>query len=146
MGKIKDMAPSGTPIPLRGIFFDLDDTLIGYADAERAALAASCLHAARIIPTIRPYDLARAIHEVYKAQFAYGTPGFQELAVLPANDFRRCLTIAALERQGVPAEPELVAELIAAYEEAEAEALHPFPEAIETLSRLRPHLRLGIIT
>jgi len=139
-------APHPSPLPLRGIFFDLDDTLIGYADAERAALTASCLRAAKIIPEIRPAALARAIYDVYKTGFAYGTPGYQALANLSIDEFRRCLTTAALERQGIAPEEALVAELVAAYGAAETEALRAFPEAAETLERLRQHFRLGIIT
>jgi putative hydrolase of the HAD superfamily len=131
---------------LCGIFFDLDDTLIGYAEAERAALTASCQYAARIFPAIRPHDLARAIYEIYKSRFAYGTSGFQELATLPVETFRRRLTIAALEYQRIEPATELVHTLVATYAEAESRALRAFADAAATLEALRPYLTLGVIT
>jgi N-acylneuraminate-9-phosphatase len=132
--------------PLRGIFFDLDDTLIGYAEAEQAALRSSCLLAASLNPAIHPGTFAHAIYDIYKTRFAYGTSGYSELASLPVLEFRRCLTVAALERIGVAVDASLVDRLMATYEAAETEALKAFPEAKETLTQLRPHFQLGVIT
>lgn len=137
--------------PLRGIFFDLDDTLIGYAEAERSALLAGCLHAARARPAgdgrpaIDPDTLAQAIYEAYARRYAYGTPGYRELATLSVTDFRRLLTEDALRSFGIE-DPGLAEALIGAYARAEEQALAAFPDAEETLRRLRPHFRLGLIT
>jgi putative hydrolase of the HAD superfamily len=132
--------------PLRGIFFDLDDTLIGYAEAEQAALRSSCLLAARLNPAIHAITFAHAIYDIYKTRFAYGTPGYTELASLPIGEFRRRLTEAALRQIGVTPDPSLVPCLMAAYDTAEAASLKAFPEAKETLAQLRPHFKLGVIT
>ena len=143
--------------PLRGIFFDLDDTLIGYAEAERSALLAGCTLAARARPAgdgrpggdgrpaIDPDTLAEAIYEAYARRYAYGTPGYGELATLSVTDFRRLLTEDALRSFGI-ADPDLTEALIAAYARAEAQALTAFPDAETTLRRLRPHFRVGLIT
>jgi putative hydrolase of the HAD superfamily len=140
------MSLPDAPAPLRGIFFDLDDTLISYAEAEQAALRSSCLLAARLNPAIHAGTFARAIYDIYKTRFAYGTPGYNELASLPVAEFRRRLTEAALGQIGVTADTAFVTELMGAYEAAEAEALKAFPEARETLTQLRPHFQLGVIT
>ncbi len=140
------MSQPDVSAPLRGIFFDLDDTLIGYAEAEQAALRSSCLLAADLNPAIHAGAFAQAIYDIYKTRFAYGTTGYNELASLPVLEFRRCLTEAALERIGVEVDITLVDRLMAAYDAAETEALKAFPEAKETLARLRPHFQLGVIT
>ncbi|MBC8102852.1 MAG: HAD family hydrolase [Cytophagales bacterium] len=132
--------------PLQGIFFDLDDTLIGYAEAERAALTASCRLAAQLNPALQASALAHAIYDIYKTRFAYGTPGYGELATLSVSGFRLHLTEAALAQLGVEANGAFVAALMDAYESAETQTLRVFPEAVETLSRLRLHFRLGVIT
>ena len=134
---------------LRGIFFDLDDTLIGYAEAEQSALLAGCALAARAQAdgrrAIDADTLAQAIYEAYARRYAYGTPGYRELATLPVEEFRRLLTRDALDSFGIE-DPVLTETLIRAYARAEEQALAAFPDAEETLRRLRPHVRLGLIT
>lgn len=140
------MASPDALTPLRGIFFDLDDTLIGYAKAEQAALRSSCLLAHQLNPAIHAGDFALAIYEIYKTRFAYGLPGYSELASLTVAEFRRRLTETALQQLGVGVDASFVSRLMAAYDAAEVEALKAFPEAKETLARLRPHFQLGVIT
>lgn len=130
---------------LRGIFFDLDDTLIDYAEAERSALLAGCALAARRRPAIDADTLATAIYDAYTRRYAYGTPGYADLATLSVDEFRRLLTEDALRSFGID-DPALVHDLIAAYTDAEAEALATFPDAETTLKKLRPHFHLGLIT
>jgi putative hydrolase of the HAD superfamily len=131
--------------PLRGLFFDLDDTLIRYADAERTALEAGCALAARVNPAVDPDSLADAIYEVYTRRYRYGTPGYADLATLPVDAFRRELTADALHTFGID-DPELTDALVRAYARAEEQALEAFPDTDETLQRLRPHFRMGLIT
>ena len=130
---------------LRGIFFDLDDTLIGYADAERSALEVGCALAARANPAIDTDALYQAIYDAYEKNYAYGTPGYTDLAHLPVDAFRRRLTAEALAALGVP-DAALTEAIVSAYAAAETEALRAFPDAETTLSWLRPHFRLGLIT
>jgi 2-haloalkanoic acid dehalogenase type II len=130
---------------LRGIFFDLDDTLIDYSEAEQAALDAGCRVAARHYPAIRPVMLATAIYDVYQSRYAYGLPGFTDLATLTVVELRRRLTSEALEHLGIH-DADLVETLLQVYAEAERETLRPFPEVRETLARLRPYFYLGVIT
>jgi putative hydrolase of the HAD superfamily len=135
-----------SPPPLRGVFFDLDDTLIGYAEAERHALLAGCALACHANPVIDADALASAIYDAYETRYAYGTPGYAELARIPVSEFRRLLTEDALRALGAGDDPALVGTLVEAYETAEQDALLRFPDADETLRRLRPHVRLGLIT
>ena len=130
---------------VRGIFFDLDDTLVAYSAAERAALKAGCHLAAQTNPAIGERDLAHAILQAYESGYAYGTRGFADLADLPVRDLRRRLTDTALLHLGV-VDPELTEQLVEAYTRAEADALCAFPDVVETLHLLRPHFRLGVIT
>jgi len=140
------MATRPTPArQLRGIFFDLDDTLIGYAAAEQSALSAGCALAARLDPAIDEERLSAAIYDVYRQRFEYGTPGYGDLRTLPTRAFRRVLTEEALRSLGIGS-ADLTDTLLAAYEQAEADALETFPDAVETLSALRPYFRVGLIT
>ena len=130
---------------LRGIFFDLDDTLIGYAEAERSALLAGCALAARVRPDVDADRLSSAIYDAYQRRYAYGTPGYADLATLSVETFRRRLTQDALRSFGID-DAALAEALVAAYAEAEGEALAVSPDAEETLKGLRPHFRLGLVT
>lgn len=132
--------------PLRGIFFDLDDTLIGYAEAERRALVAGCVLASHVNPAIHADALAGAIYDAYAQRYSYGTPGYADLAKISAHDLRLRLTGDALFALGTGRDPNLTKMLVAAYENAERDALLRFPDADETLRRLRPCVRLGLIT
>ena len=131
---------------LRGIFFDLDDTLIGYAEAERQALVAGCVLASHVNPAIDADALASAIYDAYERRYAYGTPGYADLAHVSVAELRGCLTADALETLGAGGDPVLVNTLVDAYEAAERASLLRFPDAAETLQALRPHFRLGLIT
>jgi len=140
-------AASSPPFPLlRGIFFDLDDTLIGYAEAERQALVAGCALASHVNPAIDADALAWAIYEAYERRYGYGTPGYADLAHVSVAELRGCLTGDALEALGAGGDPVLVSTLVDAYEAAERASLLRFPDAVETLQALRPHFRVGLIT
>ena len=130
---------------LRGIFFDLDDTLIGYSEAERTALKAGCRLAAQKNPAINERAFGAAIYEIYARRYSYGTPGFSRLGELSVTDFRSELTGGALRLFGVD-DPALTGALVDAYGLAERATLRAFPYVSETLRLLRPHFRLGVIT
>jgi len=131
---------------LRGIFFDLDDTLIGYGGAERIALEAGCAIAAARNPAIEKDRFAMSIYRAYQTRFGYGTPGFSKLATLTVPELRQTLTSDALEAMGIEPEPRFVAQLNAAYEAVENAVLQPFADTLQTLDRLSAHFPLGIIT
>jgi len=130
---------------VRGIFFDLDDTLIHYTHAERAALTAGCRLANQLRPEINERGLALALLEIYAEQYAHGTVGYVELATLTVDEFRMRISGEALRLFGID-DPDLTATLVAAYRKAEAEALRAFAYADEVLTQLRPRFYLGIIT
>ena len=128
---------------LRGIFFDLDDTLINTTATMEVALRA-----------VQPYlpeqnqnqnTLAEALTLSYHQLWGYGTPGYATLKTLPTRKLRRDLTETALGHLGIT-QPEQVEKIQAIYEDAERAALAAFPGVHETLRALQPHFQLGIIT
>lgn len=130
---------------LRGIFFDLDDTLIGYTEAMKQALVAVSQEVGPTHPDLSPERLGSTLQSAYQARYGYGTPGFAELATLPLPDLRRQLTDDALSRLGM-FDAALAAQMRNIYAVAEQAALRAFPEVVETLAALRPHFYLGVIT
>ncbi len=142
------MAFPDAPPQLRGIFFDLDDTLIGYEEAERQALRAGARFAASLNPAVSVGALTHAIADVYAERYDYLTPGYARLAHVSVAELRADLTQSALQRLGVSPRDtsDIAPRVIAAYETAERAALAPFADAHETLARLRPHFTLGVIT
>jgi putative hydrolase of the HAD superfamily len=139
-------AAKAGPDTVRGIFFDLDDTLIGYAAAERSALAAGCALAARLRPGLDPERLAGGIYAAYVSRYEYPAPGYADLGTLTARELRRRLTEDALRLLDADPTPDLLDPLLDAYEAAEAEKLKAFPDAAATLAALRPHVKIGLIT
>jgi HAD superfamily hydrolase (TIGR01509 family) len=126
---------------LKGIFFDLDDTLIGSTVAMSAALQA-------IVPLLSGVSLGRlaqALKESYHALWGYGTPGYLRLTTLPTVALRQELTTAALGSLGIT-DPSIVEKVLQEYRQAESKALQLLPGASALLQALKPHFRLGVLT
>jgi 5'-nucleotidase len=131
---------------LRGVFFDLDNTLIPTREVERAALAASWAAVFGSSGAMDPIALQKAIRNVYETRFGYGTPGYVELADLSAEKLAAELWTDVLAPWGLPA-GDAVERLIHAYSEAERALLAPTAGALDTLDTLRAAgLKLGLIT
>jgi HAD superfamily hydrolase (TIGR01549 family) len=130
---------------LQGVFFDLDDTLIGYEAAERAAIVAGWRVAARRYPSLSEASLLTALYQIYRERFQYPSPGFGRLTLISEDELRRELTVAALERLDIQ-DRGLVDAMLAAHAHVSAQALAPLAGAVEVLQALRPSVRLGIIT
>jgi HAD superfamily hydrolase (TIGR01549 family) len=130
---------------LRGIFFDLDDTLIGYSEAQTIALHAASRVALSRYPRLTPDILSSAVFGAYLARYEQGTPGFQHLATLPTQTLWRHITQDALDLLGVR-DQALLEQMLDVYSQTEREALHAFPDTQATLAQLRPHFFLGVIT
>jgi putative hydrolase of the HAD superfamily len=131
---------------LRGVFFDLDNTLIDTRAAQRAGLIAGWAAAfgAPLPPEMA--SLPAALRRVYESRFGHGTPGYAELAHISREELMHRLTADALSGF-VRDEGTRLDLLVRAYLDAEQRALGMCPGAIETLDRLRAAgLRLGIIT
>nr|WP_309693915.1 HAD family hydrolase [Armatimonas sp.] len=126
---------------LKGIFFDLDDTLISTSAAMNAALLATL----PLLPNQNIQTLTNALADSYQALWGYGTPGYTALKTLPTPELRRCLTNEALSRLGIQ-DAALTAAMMERYAQAEKIALQPLPGVRETLEKLQPHFPLGIIT
>ena len=126
---------------LRGVVFDLDDTLIGSTAAMRAAIAAIL----PLLPGTTPQALIEALTLSYHALWGYGTPGYSALKTIQTPQLRTQLTEAALQRLGVH-DNVLIAPVVQHYAVAEHEALRALPDVRAVLDALRPHFRLGILT
>lgn len=126
-------------MPLRGIFFDLDETLVSYEPAENAAFSAT----AASMPGVSAAMLRRAVVEAYIEDYRWGQPGFTRLATLPTRTLREELTVAALERLGIEDD---VTALVEAHEAACNAQMYVYPEVHEVLARLAPDFVLGVIT
>lgn len=128
-----------TEVSIRGVFFDLDETLVSYEAAEDAGLAAS----AALLPGVGLSELRRAVVDAYLTEFGPGTTGFWELATLPTRLLRERVTGLALERLGLPGD---VGALVDRHEAACHEAMFVFPEVVDVLAALAPHVMLGLIS
>ncbi|MGC4047036.1 MAG: HAD family hydrolase [Armatimonas sp.] len=126
-------------MPLRGIFFDLDETLVSYEPAENAAFVATAASMSGVSAAM----LRRAVVEAYVEDYRWGQPGFARLATLPTRALREELTVAALERLGID---DNVAALVEAHEAACNAQMYVFPEVHEVLAALKPDFILGVIT
>ena len=126
---------------LRGIFFDLDDTLIDSTGAMRAAIGA-ILH---LVPEHSPDEIADALKCAYQQLWGYGTPGYIALKTIATPDLRRQLTQLALGSLGITS-PIRFREIQQTYEAAEHVALQALPGTRDTLQALQPYFSLGIIT
>lgn len=129
----------------KGVFFDLDDTLIVYEPAVREALRRTEARFAPRCPLLADGALGRAVWEAYARRFGYGTDGYPRLALLTVPELRRELTRAAFQRLGIDA-PSLEAEVSAFYCEIEARLIRARDDARQTLDALRGAVRLGVIT
>lgn len=130
---------------LRGVFFDLDDTLIATTQAVTRALA-------RITPLVQSRTvgvttevLYATMAGAYQRLFGYGTPGYAELATLPTEPLRRRLTQETLARLGID-DLDFTELVWQTYAQAERAVLRPFADTVATLAALKPQLYLGIIT
>ncbi|WP_395091161.1 HAD family hydrolase [Armatimonas sp.] len=126
---------------LKGIFFDLDDTLISTSVAMHAALLATL----PLLPNQNIQTLAAALADSYQALWGYGTPGYASLKTILTPELRCLLTNEALSRLGIQDE-DLTRAMMACYAQAERVALQPLPGVQETLEKLQPHFQLGVIT
>jgi HAD superfamily hydrolase (TIGR01549 family) len=132
--------------PLRGVFFDLDNTLIPDREAQRAALAAAWTAAFASPYPMELKALLKAGRDAYESRFGYGTPGYAELAHLSVEALNRQVIGAALTQLGL-AEAKTVERLVLAYAEAQRSSLTLPVETLDTLNALRAsRLKLGLIT
>ena len=123
---------------IKGIFFDLDDTLILCEPAmeEAHAVCADKLG----IPT---QTITQSINAIYAEEFDFGCPGYPLLKTLTPTEFRRILTQKAFHNLGIQADVE---EILRLYESEEQSRIRAFDDTHEVLTRLRERFPLGIIT
>jgi putative hydrolase of the HAD superfamily len=131
---------------LRGVFFDLDGTLIAERDtqARRVALAAAWGEA--FGQPVTPDALEAAIRTAYEERFLYGQPGYADLAHLCMRDFLTQLFAGAravLATAGADGSDRF----LQAWGEIEWQAVAVAPGAVAVLEALRgAGLVVGLIT
>lgn len=150
-------------MPLQAILFDLDDTLIvdeaiSLSAMERTAAAAAKLHGAEIARFLADAKKhSRALWRdnpclEYCAETGvtaeeclwgiFDSPGLGDLQAW-SLDFRRRLFDAVLREQGLPDDDGALAEEFAS---ARRKLQRLMPDAKETLARLKPSFKIGLLT
>src|SRR5437879_5573810 len=113
---------------LRGVFFDLDDTLVGYDAAHRGALAAIWRDAFGDRHPVEQEALEAAAGEIYQRRFGYGTPGYAALRHCSVEALSQAIAAELLPRLGVEADTNTLAR---AWSEAGFRLLATLPGAPE---------------
>lgn len=126
---------------LKGIVFDLDDTLVNSTAAMHAAITATL----PLLPGTTPLVLAGALKQGYHNLWGYPGDGYQQLKTLLPHELRHALTVEALRLLGY-SNHSLIAAVRERYQTTEDALLKPLPGAIPLLTALREDFRLGIIT
>lgn len=129
---------------IRGICFDLDDTLISYEPAVRYALMQTANHPALSNAGISAKALTDAVLSAYTIHYGPGTTGYTQLATIDPEALQIDLTRRALTTLNLP--ERLVAELRTLYRAAEDGQMGPMPDTSIVLSALRNKVALGVIT
>ena len=135
------VAPFGD---VRGIYFDLDDTLCGYWDASKAGLRATF----EACPV--PHTSSDEMINHWAAAFREFCPSLKRTAwyslyLKDSGTTRTELMRLTLEKAGV-LDTELAALLSATYMRERDSKLKLFPDATALLGQLNPDLKLGLIT
>jgi 5'-nucleotidase len=131
---------------LRGVFFDLDGTLITDRDTpgRRAALAAAWADA--FGQPVASEALEAAIQAAYEERFGYGRPGYGDLRRLCLRDFLQQLLDGMRAALGA-ADSGTSDRFLLAWGEIERQALAVAPGAVTLLQSLRAAgLTTGLIT
>lgn len=126
---------------LKGIFFDLDDTLINSTAAMQAAIEAIL----PLLPETTPEALIAALKRAYQELWGYPSLGYLRLQTIASETLREELTQYTLGLLGYT-DTALVQTVQMRYAAAEWAALTTLPGALAALKQLRPHALLGVIT
>ena len=126
------------------ILFDMDDTLLAFSEGAKPCWQSICREYAQRIEGIDSaalYDMIMATHSWFWSDAERHRTGRLDM-----DAARRDIVAMALARLGVH-EPYLADEMATAYTRQRDEALHLFPQTIETLERLRARgARLALLT
>jgi putative hydrolase of the HAD superfamily len=138
-----DSRPTRAPLPA-AILLDLDDTLLNFSSGADACWEAACARFAGELGSTSPHQLVAAIHR-YRDWY-WGDPERHRQGRLDLAAARRAIVAGALSQLGF--DLPLVAEgVAAAYIAARDAGLCLFPDAVETLARLREAgVRLALVT
>jgi HAD superfamily hydrolase (TIGR01509 family) len=126
---------------LKGIVFDLDDTLVNSTVAMQAAIAATL----PLLPGTTLPALASALKQGYQNLWGYPGEGYPRLKTLSPPELRHALTVEALSLLGV-SDPAFIDAVRERYQTTEDALLRPCEGAPSLLTALKEDFSLGIIT
>lgn len=132
-------------MPIRGVLFDVDDTLFDYSSSEAAGLLAHLRHDGlldRFADPAAAVALWREITEIEYARFAVGELTFPEQQRARARSFLSHLR--GIAPSAVP--DSAAAAWFTGYEVHRRAAWSAFPDAEPILRHLAPGYRLGIVS
>lgn len=128
----------------QAILLDLDDTIINYGGGVEACWRAVCLEATRAVPSLNPGALFDAINR--RRKWYWSDPerhreGRTDLRAASGRIVRHALAELGHDL------PALATTIAHRYRDSRDERMHLFPDAVESLGRLRERgLRLGLVT
>ncbi|MEV7601160.1 HAD family hydrolase [Kitasatospora sp. NPDC089797] len=132
-------------MPIKGVLFDIDDTLFDYTGTERAGILAHLYDTGLLDLLPAPQDAATLWHTVMRTQYARYLAG--ELTFHGQQYERTRRFLAHLGRPGADHLTDAqAATWFAGYAAHRDAARHAFPDALPALTRLAPHYRLGAVS
>ncbi len=133
-------------MPVKAVFFDLDDTLLDDGANYRVALPLATDLICAVYPTIAPAHLAAAFERV-RDQFWAGTGGapLTEEGSSDFRDIRRRNWRLALAEMGID-DPKIATRAADLFSKTRDATLTAFEDAEPVLSSLHGRVRLGIIS
>ncbi|WP_107073088.1 HAD family hydrolase [Streptomyces rubellomurinus] len=132
-------------LPIRGVLFDVDDTLFDYSGSEEAGILAHLDELgllARLPGPQAAVDLWRTVMEAQYARFLAGELTFRGQQGERTRQFLARLGEPGAERLS----DEAAAAWFAGYAAHRDAARAAFPDAAPALAGLPPHLRLGVVS
>ncbi|MFJ4191008.1 HAD family hydrolase [Kitasatospora sp. NPDC089509] len=132
-------------MPIKGVLFDVDDTLFDYSGAERAGILAHLRDLGLLERFPTPQAALTLWHTVMDAQYARYLAGELTFRAQQLERTRRFL--AHLGQDGADhLTDEWAGAWFAGYAAHRDAARTAFPDALPALTRLAPHYRLGVVS
>jgi putative hydrolase of the HAD superfamily len=129
-------------MPIRALFFDLDDTLLETHQAHQKSIRVSCEHAARCYPGWTPEQLRDAFFRAYRIveeQMEMGRLTFDSQLLFRTRVWEDALEACRLDSA-------LGRELAEVYLAERRRNYRLYDEVPELLDRLKPDFRLVLVT
>ncbi|MFD4657770.1 HAD family hydrolase [Kitasatospora sp. NPDC058444] len=131
-------------MPITGVLFDVDDTLLDYSGSERAGILAHLHHLGLLHRLPTPQAAVALWREVMQESYARFLAGELTFAAQQHERTRRFLARLGEDTTAMP--DETAAAWFAGYSAHRDAAQAAFPDAAPTLAALAPTHRLGIVS